>query len=131
MKVIHLKKENMMETGASSIHKQLRTNLEDYIKSQYFGKTPLLLSALEEHIDDERHHAKRHGRKPQRQYIWHTGNHRSAKSTFGNTHNAKGINAQAAHKPKPSFHHIRLFHLSASLYCAASFSNSFISCTRS
>lgn len=42
-----------METGASSIHKQLRTNLEDYIKSQYFGKTPLLLSALEEHIDDE------------------------------------------------------------------------------
>lgn len=53
MKVIHLKKENMMETGASSIHKQLRTNLEDYIKSQYFGKTPLLLSALEEHIDDE------------------------------------------------------------------------------
>ncbi|WP_318606967.1 DEAD/DEAH box helicase [Mitsuokella jalaludinii] len=43
----------MMETGASSIHKQLRTNLEDYIKSQYFGKTPLLLSALEEHIDDE------------------------------------------------------------------------------
>lgn len=42
-----------METGASSIHKQLRINLEDYIKSQYFGKTPLLLSALEEHIDDE------------------------------------------------------------------------------
>lgn len=42
-----------MPKGANSIHKQLRTELEDYIKSQYFGKTPLLLSALSDHIDDE------------------------------------------------------------------------------
>ncbi len=42
-----------MPNGANSIHKQLRTELEDYIKSQYFGKSPLLLSALSSHIDDE------------------------------------------------------------------------------
>ncbi len=42
-----------MTTGANSVHKQLRTELEDYIKSQYFGKSPLLLSALNNHIDDE------------------------------------------------------------------------------
>lgn len=40
-------------TGANSVHKQLRTGLEDYIKSQYFGKSPLLLTALNQHIDDE------------------------------------------------------------------------------
>ena len=39
-------------TGANSVHKQLRTGLEDYIKSQYFGKSPLLLAALNQHIDD-------------------------------------------------------------------------------
>ena len=39
--------------GANSVHKQLRTGLEDYIKSQYFGKSPLLLAALNQHIDDE------------------------------------------------------------------------------
>ena len=27
-----------MPDGANSVHKQLRTELEDYIKSQYFGK---------------------------------------------------------------------------------------------
>lgn len=42
-----------MSNGANSIHKQLRTELEDYIKSQYFGKSPLLLSALGNRIDDE------------------------------------------------------------------------------
>lgn len=31
-----------MPNGANSVHKQLRTELEDYIKSQYFGKSPLL-----------------------------------------------------------------------------------------
>lgn len=42
-----------MPNGANSIHKQLRTELENYIKSQYFGKSPILLSALNNHLDDE------------------------------------------------------------------------------
>lgn len=42
-----------MPNGANSAHKQLRTELENYIKSQYFGKSPILLSALNNHIDDE------------------------------------------------------------------------------
>ncbi|MCI9100016.1 MAG: DEAD/DEAH box helicase, partial [Lachnospiraceae bacterium] len=42
-----------MPNGANSVHKQLRTELENYIKSQYFGKSPILLSALNDHIDDE------------------------------------------------------------------------------
>ena len=42
-----------MHNGANFVHKQLRTELEDYIKSQYFGKSPILLSALSSHIDDE------------------------------------------------------------------------------
>ena len=42
-----------MANGANFFHKQLRTELEDYIKSQYFGKSPLLLSTLGKHIDDE------------------------------------------------------------------------------
>lgn len=42
-----------MKNGANAVHKKLRTELENYIKSQYFGKSPLLLSALSEHIDDE------------------------------------------------------------------------------
>lgn len=42
-----------MSNGANSFHKQLRTELEDYIKSQYFGKSPLLLSVLSDRIDDE------------------------------------------------------------------------------
>ncbi len=42
-----------MPNGANSVHKQLRTELENYIKSQYFGKSPILLSALSNHIDDE------------------------------------------------------------------------------
>lgn len=42
-----------MPNGANFIHKQLRTELEDYVKSQYFGKSPLLFSMLKERIDDE------------------------------------------------------------------------------
>lgn len=42
-----------MPDGANSVHKQLRTELENYIKSQYFGKSPILLSALNNQIDDE------------------------------------------------------------------------------
>ena len=42
-----------MANGASSIHKQLRSELEKYIKSQYFGKSPILLSAINAHLDDE------------------------------------------------------------------------------
>ena len=30
-----------MSNGANSIHKQLRSELEDYIKAQYFGRSPL------------------------------------------------------------------------------------------
>ncbi len=42
-----------MSNGANSVHRQLRTELEDYIKSQYFGKSPLLLSAVSSQLDDE------------------------------------------------------------------------------
>ena len=42
-----------MPQGANYVHKQLRIELENYIKSQYFGKSPILLSALSNHIDDE------------------------------------------------------------------------------
>ena len=42
-----------MPNGANFVHKQLRTELEDYIKSQYFGKSSILFSALRDHIDDE------------------------------------------------------------------------------
>ncbi len=42
-----------MTGGANSIHIQLRTELEDYILSQYFGKSQLLLDAVRDRIDDE------------------------------------------------------------------------------
>ncbi|SDY47013.1 Helicase conserved C-terminal domain-containing protein [Ruminococcaceae bacterium YAD3003] len=42
-----------MSNGAYSVHKQLRTELEDYIKTQYFGKTPILLEAINKQIDNE------------------------------------------------------------------------------
>lgn len=42
-----------MSNGANYVHKQLRTELEDYIKSQYFGKSPLLLSALSDQLKKE------------------------------------------------------------------------------
>ena len=43
-----------MADGANSVHVQLRRELGDYIKSQYFGKSPLLLKAFDEVIDQER-----------------------------------------------------------------------------
>ena len=42
-----------MNNGVYSVHKQLRFELENYIKSQYFGKTPLLLDTINSHIDEE------------------------------------------------------------------------------
>ena len=42
-----------MSNGANSIHQQLRSELEDYILSQYFGKSPLLLNAIKDELDDE------------------------------------------------------------------------------
>lgn len=42
-----------MSSGANSIHFKLRNELEDYIKSQYFGKSPLLLGAIKENLDKE------------------------------------------------------------------------------
>ena len=42
-----------MSNGANFVHKQLRLELEDYIKSQYFGKSPLLLSAISDQLDKE------------------------------------------------------------------------------
>lgn len=42
-----------MATGANSVHIQLREALSNYIKSQYFGKTPILLSAIEGQLDQE------------------------------------------------------------------------------
>lgn len=42
-----------MSNGANAVHKQLRTELENYIKSQYFGKSPLLLNAINDKLDEE------------------------------------------------------------------------------
>lgn len=42
-----------MANGANFIHKQLRNELENYIKTQYFSKSPILLSALSDIIDKE------------------------------------------------------------------------------
>ena len=42
-----------MLEGASSIHKHLRRELEDYIKAQYFGKSPVLLDAITDSLDSE------------------------------------------------------------------------------
>ena len=42
-----------MSNGANSIHQLLRSELEDYIRSQYFGKSPLLLDAVEDELDRE------------------------------------------------------------------------------
>lgn len=36
-----------MTNGANGVHLQLREALENYIKSQYFGKSPILLSAIQ------------------------------------------------------------------------------------
>lgn len=42
-----------MSYAANTIHKQLRTELENYIKAQYFEKSPLLLAALSNSLDKE------------------------------------------------------------------------------
>ncbi len=42
-----------MTNGANGVHTQLREALEDYIKSQYFGKSPILLSAAKEKLSKE------------------------------------------------------------------------------
>lgn len=40
-----------MSYGASSVHYQLRSQLEDYILAQYFSKSPLLLKAIGDRLD--------------------------------------------------------------------------------
>lgn len=42
-----------MESGAYAVHRQLRLALENYIRSQYFGKSPLLLEAVGSKLDQE------------------------------------------------------------------------------
>ena len=42
-----------MANGANGVHLQLRKSLENYIKSQYFGKSPILLSAMQGKLDQE------------------------------------------------------------------------------
>ena len=42
-----------MATGANGVHLQLREALENYIKSQYFGKSPILLSAMQDKLNQE------------------------------------------------------------------------------
>lgn len=42
-----------MAIEASAVHGVLRRELENYIKSQYFGKNPLLLNAVENLLDKE------------------------------------------------------------------------------
>ena len=42
-----------MYYGANTIQKTLLTELANYIKTQYFGKTPLLLSVLSERLQEE------------------------------------------------------------------------------
>ena len=42
-----------MEKGAFAVQKTIRTELENYIRSQYLGKNSLLLSALDEELDKE------------------------------------------------------------------------------
>ena len=42
-----------MTNGANGVHLQLRKALENYIKSQYFGKSPILLSAIQGKLDQE------------------------------------------------------------------------------
>ena len=40
-------------SGANSVHFQLRSELESYIKSQYFGKSPVLLDAIGDQLHQE------------------------------------------------------------------------------
>lgn len=43
----------IMSNGANGVHLQLREALENYIKSQYFGKSPVLLSATKDKLNQE------------------------------------------------------------------------------
>lgn len=67
-----------MSNGANSIHQKLRHDLEDYIKAQYFGKSPLLLSAVEQHLDDE-------GLLYQKPFIESSPAYKSVKNGIANT----------------------------------------------
>lgn len=42
-----------MENGANAVHKRLLSDLADYLRTQYFGKSPVLLSAIEDKLLDE------------------------------------------------------------------------------
>ncbi len=42
-----------MSNGANGVHLQLREALENYIQSQYFGKSPILLSAMQDKLNQE------------------------------------------------------------------------------
>ena len=42
-----------MSGGANFVHSRLKQELEDYIRSQYFGKSRILLNASEKNIDAE------------------------------------------------------------------------------
>lgn len=42
-----------MSHGANAVHKNLRNALKNYIVSQYFGKSPVLLTAIEGKLDTE------------------------------------------------------------------------------
>lgn len=42
-----------MINGANAVHKKLRQELENYIKTQYFRKTPVLLNAIDDRLDEE------------------------------------------------------------------------------
>ena len=42
-----------MVNGANSVHKELKKELEKYIKSQYLGKSELLLNVVGERLDEE------------------------------------------------------------------------------
>lgn len=42
-----------MNHGAAYVQKRLRQELENYILSQYFGKSPILLDTIREKLDDE------------------------------------------------------------------------------
>lgn len=42
-----------MANGANGVHLQLREALENYIKSQYFGKSPILLLAMQDKLNQE------------------------------------------------------------------------------
>ena len=42
------------DKGASAVHRLMREELQDYIGSQYFGKTPLLFDAVKDKLRNER-----------------------------------------------------------------------------